>query len=163
MQDLESRDPEGIGTTREAIRLAGFVLIPMLVGVTMGARWPDAGGDFYASTAQVIATLFIAIAVEFFAREASRKSAPLDRLRLVLLIAQSWAGFFACVRALAGDATAVTVGLASAGVTAASVLVSLTLYEQIRASSEESGEGGVVGQVIVLLFILVPVLVLIMP
>jgi hypothetical protein len=151
-----------IGIARGSIRLIGPVLVPVLIGVTMGAQWPDAGENFYASAAQVIATLFIAIAVEFFAREAAGESA-LDRLRLVLLIALSWLGFFACLRALAGDPGGTTTGLAGAGVTAASVLVALTLYDEIRKRNEDSLQGEAIGQLIVVMFLAASVAVFFLP
>jgi hypothetical protein len=146
---------------RAILMLVGPVSIPVLVGVTMGYRWPDAGENFYSSTSQVIATLFIAIAVEFFAREAAA-TGRLEAIRLVLLVGQSWVGFFACVRALAGSPTAGTVGLAGAGVTAASVLVSVTLYDQIMATSGQSDRLKLVAAGVVLFFLFPPVIILIL-
>lgn len=136
-------------------------MVPVLVGLAMGKRWADAGENFYSATSQAIATLFIAIAVgEFFAREASEKEA-LDGLRIVLLIGVSWLGFFACIRALAGDASSVTSGLAGAGVTAASVLVSLSLYDRIKGSREDSDKVDIIAAAVVILFLAIPVSLLI--
>jgi hypothetical protein len=144
---------------RAVIRLVGPVSIPILVGVAMAAKWPHAGGDFYSSIVQVIATLFVAIAVEFFAREASA-TGRMEGVRLVLLVGESWAGVFGCVRALAGSGTAVTAGLAGTGVTAAAVLLALALYEEIRKHGDGSDRVELIAGGVLLLFLFGPVLIL---
>jgi len=134
------------------IRLVALALIPILVGAGMGLKWADAEDPFYSSISQVIATLFVAITFDFFATEASRKGG-LDGVRLLALIAQSWLGFFACIRALATGGTGVTMALAGAGVTAAAVLVSLALYGHIVTSGEATDASRLIAVAVVLVFL----------
>jgi hypothetical protein len=143
----------------DLIRLTSIALIPALVGARMSQAWPDAGKEFYSTTSQVIATLFIAVTVDFFAGRASRRRAE-DALLALVLIAEAWVGFFACVRALAGAQSAWTVGSAGAGVTAASVLVALALYDKIMKGQEDSHEVGLMGAMIVMLFLAAAVVLL---
>jgi hypothetical protein len=152
---------QGFGGSRGGVvTTLGVAATPLLVGVAAANSWPHVGKEFYSSLAQVIATLFVAIAVDLFASQASRRSVR-DALQLLLLIAQSWFGFFACIRALAGGGTALTAGLAAAGVAAASVLLSLTLYERIRDVSEDSEKDQLIAAVVVTLFLMAPVSLLI--
>ena len=132
-----------------------LVAIPILVGIAMAINWPDAGESFYSSVSQIIATLFIAIAVEFFYTTARMEI--LDVVRVVLLTALSWLGLIACVRALAGDQNSVTVGLAGAGVTAASVLVSLALYEQVTRHQTQDTRAGRMASALIFCFVIIPV------
>jgi hypothetical protein len=132
---------------------------PLLVGATMGLKWPNPGESFYSDTGQIIATLFVAMAIEFFAFGA--KGETYDALLAIALLALSWLGLLACVRASAGSATGTTVALAGTGVTAASTLVSLSLYEKVKASGLDSHADDVLAAATVILFILAPVLVLI--
>ena len=150
---------DAVSGFRRLFRLVGVVAVPILVGLALSKRWPRAGENFYATAAQVIATLFVAAAVEFFAREATQAYMT-DSIRLLLLIAVSWAGLFACIRALAGGGTRETAGLAGAGVAAVSVLVSLALYEQIKARGEGSDRIELIAAAVITLFLVTPVVIL---
>lgn len=132
-----------------ALVVGGLLILPVLTGIRVAQRWPSPGGDFYAATSQVIATLFIAIALEFFARGGLGEE-KLDRRMIQGLFVLSWFGFFGCVRAMLGGETAWTSGLAAAGLVSASVLISLVLLARVRVSAE-----------LVLMFLIPPVLILV--
>ena len=124
---------------RQALLVAAATLIiPLCVGVTVATRWGDlAGDDFYTTISQVIATLFLAVAFQLFARAPTERR-PYEAGTVPVLVLVGWTGFFACVRALAGDATSGTAGLAAAGVVATEVLASLALYDRVVSSSRDS-------------------------
>jgi hypothetical protein len=124
----------------------------------MELKWPNPGGSFYSDTGQIIATLFVAMAIEFFAFGA--KGETYDALLAIALLALSWLGLLACIRASAGSATGATVALAGTGVTAASTLVSLSLYEKVKGGLDSHADD-LLAAATVILFILAPVLVLI--
>jgi hypothetical protein len=130
------------------------------VGLSVGARWGHkVTPDFYTTASQVIATLFVAVAIEFLARAATERR-PYEATTLLLLVLMGWTGFFACLRALAGDATGVTAGAAAGGVTAAQLLTSLALYDLIVRS--ERGRGLKAGAVwLACGFLAAPVLVVV--
>ncbi len=72
--------------------------------------------------------------MDFFARQAEGRGLQ-DAFVALLLAAQSWVGFFACVRALTGAASDLTLGLTGMGLTAASVLLALGLYDTMTSRS----------------------------
>lgn len=111
-----------------------LVLLPLLTGLGVARRWPDADVETYNVIAQLIATLFIAIAVEF-ARSTVLWEDRLDRLLVQILIGMSWTGLFTCVRALLDGGTSLTAGLAAAGLMSASVLVWLALFARMSGST----------------------------
>lgn len=133
----EPRRLEHHGRENARFIVVAVLLIPTLAGVRIASanRAPDS--DFYATSAQVIATLFVAITVDFFARQAAERARQ-DALVALMLAGQSWVGFFACLRALTGAATDLTRGLTAMGVTAASVLLSLALYDRMAARADVS-------------------------
>ncbi len=135
--------------------VALLLLFPVLAGVAVAMRWPGASENFHATVAQIIATLFIAIAVEFYARDKLMWDDKLDQFMVLGLIAFSWSGLFGSIRGMLDDGTAFTSGLAAAGMMSASVLVSLALFARVRASSLGPPAG------IVLVFLFPPVLLLI--
>lgn len=112
--------------------VALLLLMPILTWLAVAKRWPTEDDAYYSTLAQIIATLFIAIAIEFFARDNVLWKDRLDQFMILGLIAISWSGLFACVRALLDGGTAFTSGLAAAGVMSASVLVSLALFARVR-------------------------------
>jgi cation transport ATPase len=123
---------------RARLVVAATLTIPLCVGLTVAFRWGDAPGEnFYTTISQVIATLFVAIAVEFFTRVATERR-PYEAVALLLLMLMGWTGFFACIRALAGNTTSITAGVAATGVTATELLVSLALYDRIVQRSVET-------------------------
>jgi multisubunit Na+/H+ antiporter MnhF subunit len=135
-------------------------LIPTLVGVRIGIAPRAPADDFYSTSAQVIATLFLAITVEFFARQAAGRGMQ-DAVVALVLAGQSWIGFFACLRALTGAATDLTRGLTAMGITAASVLLSLALYDRMAARTDVSQREKSVAAVIVLIVLFAAIALLI--
>jgi hypothetical protein len=125
----------------------------------MGIKWGSVEDNYYESTSQIIASLFIAMAVELFA-DRQAWSEPLARVQALVLIALSWIGLFACIRALAGGGDAISVALAGAGVTAASTLVALTLYGRIGQMAHESRRHQAMADGVLVVLIVIPVLVL---
>lgn len=153
---------DSAGASDARLIVVAVVLIPALVGVKIGAVSREPADDFYATSAQVIATLFLAITVGFFARQAAGRGMQ-DAVVALVLAGQSWIGFFACVRALTGAATDLTRGLTGMGVTAASVLLSLALYDGMLARDDISQRGKSVGAGIILIVLFAAVLLLIWP
>jgi hypothetical protein len=141
---------------RPALVVGMLLLLPVLTGIAAARRWPSIDESFYAVASQIIATLFIAISVEFFARDKLVWEDKLDQFMILALIAFSWSGLFACIRAMLDGGTALTSGLATAGLMSASVLVSLALFARVKASSSGSPAR------IVLMFLFPPVLLLIL-
>jgi hypothetical protein len=136
-------------------------MAPILTGAMMAVKWPEPSENFYASIAQIIATLFVAMMIEFFASEATQRES-FDATLVVMLLALSWVGLLACIYALAGASNGLTVGLAGAGVTSASVLVSLTLYDKVKGRSSDVQTDDLVAAFTVILFLVAPVLLLIL-
>jgi hypothetical protein len=143
MASSSSPQEEGVGnrpSPRQQKRQAFLVTVaalttPPCVGVAVGARWAHGANEgFYTTAAQVIATLFVAVTVDFFARAATKRR-PEEGLALLVLVLVGWTGFFCCLRALASGGTAVTAGAAAAGVTATQLLTSLALYDRILSES----------------------------
>lgn len=105
--------------------------LPVLTGVAVARRWPTIDDAYYGAVSQIIATLFIAIAVELFAPDKLVWDDRLDQFMVLSLIALSWSGLFGCARAMLGGGTAFTSGLAATGLMSASVLVSLALFARV--------------------------------
>lgn len=118
-----------------AVFSVALPLIPILAGLVAGIKWPSGSGDFYSLMAQVIATLFVAICVEFFLRDTSIWTSRNDKFTVVALIAITWTGLFGCIRAMLVGGDGYMTGLATAGIVAASVLVSLALFARVQGSS----------------------------
>ena len=106
--------------------------LPILVGISVGLNWRDASVDYYANSAQIIVTLFIAVAIEFIVGREDIWEDELDRSMILGLITISWFGLFGCIQAMLDDGNALASGAAAAGLTAASVLVALTLLTAMR-------------------------------
>lgn len=121
--------------SQAAVLSASLFLIPILAGLIAGMKWPSDSVEFYSLIAQVIATLFVAIAVEFFLRDASIWNSPADKFMVMALIAITWTGMFACIRAILVGGDGLMTGFATAGIVAASVLVSLTLFARVQDSA----------------------------
>lgn len=145
--DRHAQAPEKAGLAV----FAAIVTVPALVGVAMGISQRSASGDFYATSAQVIATLFIAIAVDAV-RQAGQRQVR-DAVSTLVLMGQSWIGFFACIRALAGGASDLTVALAGVGVTAAALLLSWSLYEQIAHPEDSTHQQKLIAAALVVIFL----------
>ena len=98
---------------------------------------PASKNDAYSAIAQIIATLFVAVVLEFFVPQRPMTSAT-DRTVSLCLIGFSWTGLFACVRAMVGRGEFFTAALAVGGLTAVSVLASLAIfarYQQTRSGA----------------------------
>jgi hypothetical protein len=133
-----------------------LLFFPILCGVSVAMRWPHAKGEFYATASGIIATLFIAMAVEFFAGDRQVLADELDRFMVLGLIILSWSGLFGCIRAMLDVGTWLTSGLAGAGLMAASVLVSLALLTRVTQSNARPPVS------IVLIFLIPPVALLVL-
>lgn len=139
---------------RQGLFVFPLLLFPVSTGIAAARRWPDVNTGFYATVSQIIATLFIAMAVEFFARNKSIWETRFDNFMFLTLVGGSWMGLFACVRGMLEKGTALTSGLAVAGLVSASLLVSLALIGQVDQSSSKRPTR-------VLLALLLPAMVLI--
>jgi hypothetical protein len=73
----------------------------------------------------------------------------------------SWIGFFACMRALAGAPTDLTRGLTGMGVTAASVLLAVALYDRMAAREDVSEREKAIAGAIILIVLFSAILLLI--
>ena len=117
---------------RTVERLTGYLLETMAVVIVFVVHWGERGGDsFYATTAQVIATMYVAVAIEFFAGEGVR----LDRAgqtEFVFLLGTSWLGMLASVEALRQSPSAWTPSLATAGLVASVFLVTTALGRRVH-------------------------------
>jgi hypothetical protein len=134
--------------------LVVLVLLPVAAGIGTGQRWGNADASFYATTAQIIATLFIAITVEFYVHLSEKWKGIQERVAIVALLVMSWIGLFACIKAMVEGGTSWSSGLAGAGLVAASGVVSLSFCERLR------GGAGPRQNAIALLFLAPPVLLL---
>ncbi len=126
------------------------MIVPLAVGLGVGTDAREPSSDFYATGAQVIATLFLAVTVDFFARQATGEGIQ-DAVVALVLSGQSWIGFFACIRALTGAPGPVTLGLTAMGVTAASVLLALRFYDAMRARENVSEREKAVAAIVILI------------
>ncbi len=113
------------------------ILAPVLFGVGVGLRWPKLDDRAYDIVAQVIATLFIALAVELLAQKPGAWRDPAHRVQAVALVLIAWFGLFGCIRAIFDDGSALTAGLAAAGLAAASALIALAAYARATDSSSQ--------------------------
>jgi len=137
--------------------VAMLLLLPILTGVAVAKKWPNSDEGLYATMSQIIATLFIAIVVEFLGPDSRVWDDKLDQFMILGQIAFSWLGLFGCIRAMLDGGTALTSGLAAAGVMSASVLVSLALFARVRPATSGSPPFS-----FVLVFLYPPVLLLIL-
>ena len=85
----------------------------------------------------MIATLFLAITVEFFARQAAGRGFQDAGVALVLA-GQSLIRFFACVPRSDRHPSIAALELTAMGITAASVLLALGLYDTMTARDHVS-------------------------
>jgi hypothetical protein len=76
-----------------------LLLLPVLTAVAAARRWPHVGVNFYAGTSQVMATLFVAMALELFVPDKPVWENKNDRFLILALMAVSSSGLFACLRA----------------------------------------------------------------
>lgn len=160
MSGSEASAPGTGHSARRGAHVVGvvvFLALPVVVGVGVALRWPDANGDTYSAVAQIIGTLFIAIVLEFFGRDRPFWDDTSDLVAVLGLIAFSWLGLFGCVRGMLDGGSAWTVALAASGLTSASVLVSLSLFARLRIF----GPSRVVTLVLVAAFVFPPMLLLV--
>lgn len=130
--------------------LVGLLVIPLLVGTSSAQRWPNLDNDFYSGASQVIATLFVAIALEFFSRTTPPWSDRLERAVVLCLMAISWAGLFASIRAtIDTHGGPINIALTTAGLMSTSILVCVALFDRIGTTG------------LVLTFLLAPVLIMV--
>lgn len=147
---------------RSRVRATAALVLPALIGLTVAIRGPEVGADYFAVVSQLIATLFIAIVVE--AVTAGRVWDTRIQAMVTLWLAfLSWVGLFACIRALMEPSSPLLVGLAAAGVAAASTLVALGLHGRIASVALDSTRGQSVAAATAFMLITVPALVLVWP
>lgn len=126
--------PTPVPQWRTILTVVLLLLLPVLAGLVVAKRW-DADAGFYSTVSQIIATLYIAIAVEFFTAERLLWEDGPDQVLVLALLGSSSLGLFACVRGfLIGGGGPVMTGLAAAGLMACSMLVGLALLRRIRLS-----------------------------
>src|SRR4051794_33004296 len=74
---------------------------PLACGYFVAAAWdPQAHNDYFATVSQLIATILLAVAVEYFVGE-SRPIPASERRLFIVLLSEAWLGLFVCVAALA--------------------------------------------------------------
>ena len=127
------------GTPGGPVWLVGataLVVLPaVLIGILGGASWSSAGPNYYSVVSQIIATLFVATAIEYLLADESTLAEVSNRWSAGILLLLSWSGLFACTRALADDGNAVLAGTATGGLAAASALVGMTFFAKMQAES----------------------------
>jgi hypothetical protein len=140
---------------RAAVFVALVLATLVLVGIGAAKWWPHASPEYYSVIAQIIVTLFLAVAIEFFTGSRDRADL-LDRVLVFPMIAIAWLGLFACLRAIARGGSAFTAGVAAAGVSAAADLIAILLYERLKKD-----EPALAGPIVVAL-IAAPILILVL-
>ncbi|MEA2366503.1 MAG: hypothetical protein QOI32_2015 [Thermoleophilaceae bacterium] len=137
MQKLDTPETPPTELKRRRGRIMAYCAlpIPLLAGISVGARWPHADSTFYETVAQLIVTLVIAIAVEVVT-DRDQQPGSFGLSVPVLLFFAGWIGLLASVRVLAGPTTgtSLTAGSAAAGLTAMGILTSLALFERVERS-----------------------------
>ena len=109
------------------------LLLPVVTGWRVAQRWPDPDVSFFEGTAQLLAALFIAMAVELSTPGEKVWQETLDKAMLLVLLATGWLGLFGCLRAMfSGHGSALLSGLSGAGLIAASTLVSLAWLSHLH-------------------------------
>jgi hypothetical protein len=123
----------------EPLFLALLIVLSVVAGMLTSQRWTGMDSGFYGVISQLIATLFIAITVEFFAQLPRSWKGTQERIAIFILIVMSWTGLFACITALvalgakhAGEVPAWLAGFAGSGLLAAAAVVSLSFTERLR-------------------------------
>ncbi|WP_460712730.1 hypothetical protein [Nocardioides dilutus] len=111
---------------------SGYFLETFAVVVVFVAYWdaPDRG-SYYETTAQVIATMYVAVAIEFFAGEGVQLDAA-GRAEFVFLLAVSWLGLLDSYGALSQAPSAWTPSLAAAGLVASVFMVTTALGRRVN-------------------------------
>jgi hypothetical protein len=109
-----------------------LVVYPVLYGALATRTWLVFSTEVYTTLAQTIAAFFIAVSIDLFAGPRSGLLRG-HFLFTTYLLAASWTGFFACVRAIIQPGSPLTIALSMGGLCAAAVAVSVALAERIKA------------------------------
>ena len=126
------RDSRLRRTRRRLERWSGYFLETFAVVVVFVDYWDVAGTDsYYATVAQVIATMYVAVAIEFFAGDGVELDAA-GRAEFVFLLGVSWLGLLDAVGALSRNPSAWTPSLAAAGLVASVFMVTTALGRRVN-------------------------------
>jgi hypothetical protein len=113
-------------------RSSGYFLESFAVVVVAVAYWNAPDPDsYYATAAQVIATMYVAVAIEFFAGDGVQLDAA-GRVEFVFLLAVSWLGLLDSFGALSRHPSAWTPSLAAAGLVASVFMVTTALGRRVN-------------------------------
>ena len=111
---------------------SGYLLEIFSVIVVFVVYWGVNGSEtFYATSAQVIATMYVAVAIEYFTGDGVELDAS-GRGEFIFLLAVSWVGLLASIRALTIDAVPWIPSMVSAGLVASVFLVSTGLGRRVN-------------------------------
>lgn len=119
--------------------VVGLMLaLPVMVGTAVAIRWGTHEAEFYETVSQIIATLFIAIVVEFFTPKQMLWEDGPDHVLILILLSIGSSGLFGSLRGILGGGGPIFTGVAAAGLMACTMLVSLALLRRIRRSERLS-------------------------
>lgn len=117
---------------RRLERWSGYFLETFSVIVVFVAYWDAPHTEaYYGTAAQVIATMYVAVAVEYFAGEGVQLDAA-GRLEFVFLLGVSWLGLLSSFGALSRSPGVWGPSLAAAGLVAAVFMVTTGLARKVN-------------------------------
>lgn len=134
----EVPSPSALSKTRAALqRNAGYVLESIAVLVVFTDYWDASGSDsFYGTAAQVIATMYVAVSIEFFAGQGVVLDAA-GRVEFVFLLGASWLGLIAATDSLVRDSPTWAPSVAAAGMVASVFLVTTALGRRVNLKNAQ--------------------------
>ena len=107
------------------------------MAIVFRSYWGASDADsYYGTTAQVIATMYVAVAIEFFTGGGVEFDAR-GRIEFLLLLAVSWLGLLASLQAVSGNSEDWTSAIAAAGVVASVFLVTTALGRRVILKNEK--------------------------
>lgn len=113
-------------------RQTGYFLEAMALTLIFKAHWGAPGSEaFYGTAAQVIATMYVAVALEFFVGEGVVLDAA-GRVEFVLLLGVSWLGLLASFEALSREPHSWSPSMAAAGLLASVFMVTTGLGHRVN-------------------------------
>lgn len=113
-------------------RRSGYLLESFAVLVVFVDYWGAPDSDaYYGTAAQVIATMYVAVSIEFFAGDGVSLDAP-GRIEFVLLLGMSWLGLLASFGALSRVPPIWAPSLAAAGLVASVFMVTTALGRRVN-------------------------------
>jgi hypothetical protein len=116
----------------------GYIVSVVALFTVFTKYWDEPSKEgYYSTTAQVIATMYVAVAVEFFGEKGGVRLNRLGRLEFLSLLALSWLGLLLSMRALDGHTRPWTSSFAASGVVASVFLVTTSLGRLVRPINPE--------------------------